>query len=455
MKKMIAVVCSTLLLLSLSACGGKKSESASKESDDTVKLSKDFKDTEIVFWHAMAGGNGEAIEQIVKDYNATQGKENGVKVTAVFQDKKIASKVKMASSSRDNKNAPDVIQTVGMDIPTISKLPQVVSAQTFFDDKNSNIKTDDYYDQMLRAFTYEDKIVGVPMNASTLLLYYNEDLLKELGYDKAPQTLDELAEVTKKIKDKKGIDGLNSQIGRYQLANFIVSQFPESFMGDHEGGRKAPMTKLTIDKDGTLDKFLTEWEKVIKSGGLKYVEDNANEEFATGTNGMALLSSSRLGAIKSLSAGKFQFQTAFLPKVSKDDTSGASVGGSSLVLYNRGDKKKLSAAWDFISYATSPEVQAKWSQKTGYIPVNKETENLPDMKSFYSENPQFKVALDQMKASSPLAQEPFDLVNWEINDIVTDEMQKFAEGKISKEECAKEIVSKSNKALDEYHQANS
>lgn len=109
MKKMIAVVCSTLLLLSLSACGGKKSESASKESDDTVKLSKDFKDTEIVFWHAMAGGNGEAIEQIVKDYNATQGKENGVKVTAVFQDKKIASKVKMASSSRDNKNAPDVI----------------------------------------------------------------------------------------------------------------------------------------------------------------------------------------------------------------------------------------------------------------------------------------------------------------------------------------------------------
>ena len=40
------------------------------------------------------------------------------------------------------------------------------------------------------------------------------------------------------------------------------------------------MTKLTCDEDGTLDKFLTEWEKVIKSGGYKPTEDNINEEFA-------------------------------------------------------------------------------------------------------------------------------------------------------------------------------
>ncbi|KAF1299392.1 hypothetical protein BAU15_01725 [Enterococcus sp. JM4C] len=452
MKKILLGFICAVTLVGLVGCGNKTESTGDKKED--VSLVKDFSDTEIVFWHAMSGSNGEALDKIVKDYNDTVGKEHGVKVSTVFQDTEIASKVKLASSTNDDKNAPDIIQTVGMDLPSISALPQIVPAQTFFDDKESTLKSDSYYDQLLRAFTYEDKIVGVPMNVSTLLLYYNEELLKEAGFDRAPETIDELATYTKKLGEIDGVNGLNTQIMRYQLVNFIVSQFPESFVGDNEGGRKAPMTKLIMGEDGTLDNFLTEWEKVIKSGGYKHIEDNANEEFATGLNAMALLSSSRLGAIKTLTTDKFTFQTAFLPKVTADDTSGASVGGSSLVLYNRGDNKKLSAAWDFISYATSPEVQSEWSQATGYIPVNVATEELPKMQTFYEENPQFKTALDQLKASDPLSQEPFDLVNWEINDIVSDAMQKFAEGKLSKDETAKEIVEKSNKALEEYHKAN-
>lgn len=450
MKKFLAGLVCVGAIVGLAACG--KNDNASSGGD--VSLVKDFSDTEIVLWHAMSGSNGEALDKIVKDYNDTQGKEKGVKVSTVFQDTEIASKVKMTSSTNDSKNAPDIIQTVGMDIPSISKLPQIVPAQTFLDDKNSSITKDDYYEQLLRGFTYEDKIVGVPMAVSTLLLYYNEELLKKEGFDKAPETIDELASYTKKLGQIKDVNGLNTQISRYQLVNFLVSQFPESFVGDNEGGRKAPMTKVTIKEDGTLDKFLTEWQKVIDSGGYKHIEDNANEEFATGMNAMALLSSSRLGAIKTLSEGNFTFKTAFLPKVSADDTSGASTGGSSLVLYNHNDEKKLSAAWDFVTFATSPEVQSKWSQLTGYIPVNVKTEELSEMKEFYKNNPQFKTALDQLKASDPLAQEPFDLVNWEINDIITDAMQKFAEKKLSKEETAKDIVDKVNKALDEYHEAN-
>ncbi|MBL1227812.1 extracellular solute-binding protein [Enterococcus sp. BWB1-3] len=452
MKKIVVGFMCAIALAGLSGCGNKAESDGDKKED--IALVEDFSGTEIVFWHAMSGSNGEALDKIVKDYNDTVGKEHGVKISTVFQDTEIASKVKLASSTNDDKNAPDIIQTVGMDLPSISTLPQIVPAQTFFDDKKSELKTAAYYDQLLRTFTYEDKIIGVPMNVSTLLLYYNEELLKEAGFDHAPKTIDELAKYIEKLGKIDGINGLNTQITRYQLVNFIVSQFPESFVGDNEGGRKAPMTKLIMDEDGTLDKFLTEWQKVIDSGGYKHIEDNANEEFATGINAMALLSSSRLGAIKTLTADKFTFQTAFLPKVSASDTSGASIGGSSLVLYNRGDNKKLSAAWDFISYATSADVQAEWSQASGYIPVNVATEELPEMQKFYEENPQFKTALEQLKSSDPLSQEPFDLVNWEINDIVADAMQKFAEGKLTKEETAKEIVGKSNTALEEYHKAN-
>lgn len=445
-----------MLGLGLTGCGSKE-ETQEKATSEPELLDK-LEATEIVFWHAMSGSNGEAIELIVEEYNESIGKEHNIKVTPVFQDVEIASKIKMVAADDDKKNAPDVVQTVGMDVPSLVQLSQIVPAQTFLDSENATISESDYYEHLLRAFTYENQVMGIPMSSSSLLLYYNEDLLKESGFNKPPQTVAELAAYTEKLTEKKDGKisryGLNAEITRYQLANFIVSQYPESFMGDQEGGRKAPMTKLTIDEDDTLEKFLTEWKKVVDSGGYKEIEDNANEEFATGVSAMTLLSSSRLGAIKGLVGDSFTYKVAYLPKVTANDTSGASVGGSSLMLYNRGDNKKLTAAWSFIEFATSAESQGKWAQATGYIPTNIESENLPTLQAFYEENPNYQVPLAQMKDSSPLSQEPFDLVNWEINDIVKDVMADFGSGTIEVDEAKERIVEEANAALDEYHRVN-
>ncbi|MGT2950526.1 hypothetical protein BU202_03850 [Streptococcus cuniculi] len=452
MAKMGFALCASMLLV---ACGSSgESSKESSESTNSVTLMDEVKPVDITFWHAMKGPNADALEKIVADYNATVGKEKGVTVTPVFQDTGIASKVKMAASTDDIENAPDIIQTVGSDIPSLSALEEIVPAQEFFDSKNAGITTDDYYPHLLRTFTYKEKIMGVPMNVSTLLLYYNEDLLKKAGHTEAPATIAELAQYSTDLGKVDGVTGLNTEIARYQLANFIVSQSEKSFMGDNEGGRLQPMTEYTMGKDGTLKAFLTEWEKVVQSGSYKYLEDNPNEEFASGLNAMVLLSSARLGAINHLVGDKFQWKTAFLPKVNEKDTSGASVGGSALVMYNRGDNNKLAAAWDFIKYATSPEVQATWSQATGYIPVNKNTEKLDSMVEFYAKNPNYKVALEQMKASSPMAQEPFDLVNWEVNDIVKDTMGRFAQKQLSVDEAVEELSTKSNEALAEYIRVN-
>lgn len=472
LKRLVSVSLAAIMATSLLAgCGSKeksnsndvsKNESKLETSDVTETkggLPDSIEPTEIVFWHAMSGSNGEAMDQLVADYNDTVGKENGIKVVSVFQDRTIASKVLMVGQDNDLANAPDVIQTVGSDIPSLTTLSQVFNAENYINDKNSKISTDDYYENMLRTFTYKDELIGVPMNTSSILLYYNEDLLKAAGYDAPPATIEELAEYTEKLTVKEGDQikqyGLNVQISRYQLVNFLASQYPESYIGDNEGGRKAPMTKTTIGEDGTLEKFLTEWEKVVQSGGYKHIEDNANEEFATGVNAMTILSSSRLGAITKLVGDNFSFKAAPLPKVSADDTSGASVGGSCLMMFNRDDENKLAAAWNFIEYATSAEVQAKWSQATGYMPTNQGVEKLDTMIKFYEENPQFLVPIEQMKASSPLSQEPFDLVNWEIDGIIKDIMQEFGAGELTVEEAADEIVTQYNNALDEYHRANS
>lgn len=79
---------------------------------------------------------------------------------------------------------------------------------------------------------------------------------------------------------------------------------------------------------------------------------------------------------------------------------------------------------------------------------------MEEMKKYYEENPQYKVALDQMKASNPLAQESFDPTYNEINGIITEAMLEFCQGNKNIEETVDSIVEQCNASLDEYHAAN-
>lgn len=123
-------------------------------------------------------------------------------------------------------------------------------------------------------------------------------------------------------------------------------------------------------------------------------------------------------------------------------------------MFDLGDEKKVEAAWDVLQYCSSPEAQYILSTGSGYIPVNNQVEEMDEMKAYYEEHPEFKVPLDQMKSSSPLAQEPLDLVYNEINGVMTDLMLQFCEGSLTIDETVDAIVGECNALLDEYHAAN-
>jgi sn-glycerol 3-phosphate transport system substrate-binding protein len=411
---------------------------------------------EVVFWHSTSGATGEALERIIKNYNEGPGKEKNIQVNLVYQGYEGTDKVILAYQTKDIANAPDINQGLTSTIPSVMDMGWSVSVDRFFSARDSKITRDSFYPALQRSCTYEGKMVAVPFANSIPLLYYNVEMLREAGYNKPPETMDQLTEYVKKLTLKEGNNvsryGLNMQVKRYQLVEFCVSQKPTAFFGDHEGGRAAPMTKITAGEDGTLIAFLEKLQKLLDTGGYKYVEDSINEEFAQGLSAMVIMSSSRIGTMNRLMPGKYM--TAFLPKVSPGDTGGAAVGGSCLNLFDRGDENRLNAAWDVIQWCVSPENQYIFSTASGYIPVNAACEAMPEVQAYYKENPQYKVALDQMKASSPLAQEPLDLTYNEINAIITEVMLEFCQGKLDAKAAAARIVARCNASLDEYHAAN-
>lgn len=450
--RLLAAALSCLLLFGLAACGtsGQSGSTGSGQGSGAAGG-----ETVVTFWHSTSGAEEIALQSIIDSYNQTQGAENNVRVDLVYQGYEGTDKVILAYQNNDTANAPDINQGLTSTIPSMKDLSWTVPVERFLAD-DPKFK-DSLYPHMVRSVTYMDEMVALPFATSTMLLYYNVDALKEAGFDGPPQTIDEMVTYVEALtqKDSSGNItryGLNAQIKRYQLVNFLASQ--GSFVGDNEGGRLAPMTQLTCDEDGSLAAFFDKWDQLVGMDGYRFDEDSVNEEFAQGLNAMAIMSSSRIGAVSNLIDGEFEFMTAPIPKVNEDDDWGAAVGGSCLVLFDRGDEARLNAAWDVLKYCASAESQATLSMASGRIPVNTETENLPEMQTYYEENPQYKVSLDSMKASNPMSQEPLDLVYNEVFNLIRDTMLEYCNGNISKEDAMAAIVSGYNSLLDEYHFAN-
>jgi sn-glycerol 3-phosphate transport system substrate-binding protein len=107
-----------------------------------------------------------------------------------------------------------------------------------------------------------------------------------------------------------------------------------------------------------------------------------------------------------------------------------------------------------VQYCVTPENQYIFATASGYIPVNVACEDLEEMQTYYAEKPQYKVALEAMKAANPLSQESVEPTYNEINGIITEKMLEFCQGNLTIDEVIDVIVSQSNASLDEYYEAN-
>lgn len=417
----------------------------------------DEEKTEVVFWHSYGGELGEAVQAIVDEYNETN--ENNTFVNAVYQGYEGTDKLILAYQTNDVENACDINIGLTSTIPSMLELDWTVKASDMMEKYADGLQKDDFYEALVRSVSYQDEMIALPLSNSTLEMYYNVDALKEAGYTEPPKTLDELAEYTEKLTQKDDAGnvtrfGFECQVKRYQLVNYIASQSEGAFFGDMEGGRAGAMTRLTCGEDGTLKNFLEKWEKLVQLEGYQPVEGNVAEEFSAGVAAIALMSSSKCGTVENIVGDSFEWMTAPIPMVNEGDTSGAAVGGSCLVLMNRNDEARLEAAWDFMQYLSLPETQARISIASGYVPTTVAAEESEEMQSFYKEHPQYKTALEVIKTSSPMAQEPMDLCYNEINSAITDIMTSFCAKELTVEEAEESIINDCNQLLDDWHEAN-
>ncbi len=276
-------------------------------------------------------------------------------------------------------------------------------------------------------------VYGVPFQNSTPILYYNTDMFKAAGLDpnKPPLTWQEWVDDAKKLTMMDGANFKQSGltiISMYDTLGWLVSGFAMANGGDYYnhgwGGEVYYNTPSTIGAVQFLDDLVHK-HHVMPAGVID--ANAASNAFFSGRTAMLVNSTGALGFIRDNM--KLPFKVAFLPQELRH---AAPIGGASLLIPAGNTPERQQAAWEFIKYLASPEIDGGWSRFTGYFAPRMAAYDLPAMKDYIAKNPEAKVAVDQLVYATPWFA-TFNTVG--VRKALEDQVQAVLSGKIKPAEA--------------------
>lgn len=459
-KKVLAVTLASVMTLSMAACtstggsptkdsgaAGKTPETAAGATTAGAKGTK--AKTEITFWHAMGGVNGEATEALVKAFNESQDQ---IVVKSEYQGNydDMITKLKAAMQSG---GMPDVCQMYDIGTKFMTDSGYAIPVQDMFSTTNFDPST--VMDIITSYYTVDGKQMAMPFNVSTPMLYYNKDVFKAAGLDpdKPPKTFDEVYDYAKKIVESKAAPvGFAQAIYGWFFEQQIAGQ--GKYYANNENGRKAPATAVDFVDNGAGLKIFETWKKLLDSGyAANYGSTTADTQTAFFSGQTAMIIESTAILKNATDSSDFKIGTGYLPRIADSPDGGVIIGGAALWMMDNKDEAKKNAAWKFIEYSATPDAQANWSKSTGYFAINPAAYETPDMKTFISDNPNFLTAINQLKDAKVNGYTAGVLsgVATESRLIFNEAMEKTYDGTYTPEAAVKFLAGKVNSAIDNYN----
>jgi sn-glycerol 3-phosphate transport system substrate-binding protein len=227
--------------------------------------------------------------------------------------------------------------------------------------------------------------------------------------------------------------------------------------GTKENGFAGLDTELTFNNAAVKNhvKNLGEWQKtkVFDYGGRR---GDSLPKFTNGECPMWLNSSAYYGSIKK--QAKFEFGQSMLPIYSDvaAKPQNSIIGGATLWALKGHAKEDYKGVAKFMTYLSSPEVQAWWHQETGYVPITNAAYELSKKQGFYEKAPGTDTAIKQLSLNKPTANSRGLRYGSfvQIRDIINEEMEAVWSGKKSADKALDAAVERGNKLLRKFEKAN-
>jgi len=411
--------------------------------------------TEINWWHAMTGANNDRVNALAKRFNESQSE---YKVNAVYKGSYPEAMAAAIAAYRAG-NAPDLLQVFEVGTATmmaakgaIKPVYEVMSeAGEKFDPKSYIPAVAGYYSNP------KGQMLSFPFNSSTTVFWYNKDAFEKAGLDpnKPPKTWPEVVAAMAKLKA--------SGVACPFTTGWQVWTQLESFSTWHnlpylteENGFAGSNPKL-IFNGPVQTRHIQNMQDWIKKGYFIYGgrKNEPEAKFYSGECAMMTTSSAAYGTIKQ--QAKFKFGESELPYYA--DVPGAPqntiIGGASLWVMGGKPKANYKGVAKFLTFLSQPDVQAQFSEETGYLPITIAAYDLVKKKGFYDKNPGTEVAAQQMIAKTTKNSRGVRAGNMsQVRDVIDEELEAVWAGKKTAKQGLDDAVKRGNDIIERFNRAN-
>lgn len=411
--------------------------------------------TEIQWWHSMGGALGEWVNDLAKEFNASQ---KDYKIVPTFKGSYPEAMTAAIAAFRAG-NAPHILQVFEVGTATMMASKGAIKpvAEVM---KQAGVPFDPgaYVPAVAGYYTAPNgQMLSFPFNSSTPVFHYNKDAFKAAGLDpdKPPTTWPEVASAAAKLKAAgHKCPFTTSWVSWTQLESFSAwHNVLYATKNNGFGGLDARMAVNTPLHLRHIDNLAN-----MAKGGLfvyKGRDNAADATFVSGECAMMTGSSGLSGNVKRNS--KFAYGISTLPYY--PDVPGAPqntvIGGASLWVMAGKKPEEYKGVGQFFAYLSKPEVAAASHQRTGYLPVTKASFELTEKSGFYKQNPGFDVAVNQMIRKTTDKSRGVRLGNFlQIRTIVDEEMEGVWAGKKAPKDALDAVVKRGNEQLERFQKAN-
>jgi multiple sugar transport system substrate-binding protein len=353
----------------------------------------------VVFWHQHTRDREAALNEIVEEFNTTN--EYGITVVPEYQGGYGDVFNKMLTFM-NTEGAPNLVVAYQNQAATYQLADALVDMNPMVNSPKWGLSDEDQKDFFPGFFAQDvfpifgGQRLGFPPNRSMEVLYYNAEWLAELGYDAPPATPEQFKEMACKAVEQPFSKAASDGAMGYQLSvdasRFATWTF--AFGGDVFDYTN---DQYTYNSEGAVQ-ALSFLQDLFDSGCATLVTEDYGDQtdFGQGKLLFSVGSSSGLPFYQSAVDEGAVFEWTVAPIPHTTDEPVMNVYGASVSIPKTTPEAEL-AAWEFVKFYTSPDVQAKWALVSNYFPVRASVaENLAD---YFAENQTYKTAFDMLQYS--------------------------------------------------------
>jgi len=401
----------------------------------------------IVFWHNHTRGRQQALQTIVQEFNHTNPYR--ITVTQEYQGRyeDIFHKTLGVLNTPD---VPDLVVAYQNQAATYQLGGALLDLTSLVNSPKwglSQEEQDDFFPAFFRQDlfpTFQNARLGLAPNRSTEVLYYNAAWLRELGHD-APPTTPEAFKVmacqAAKTPFSQAIGAGGSMGYAFDLDASRLASWIFALGGDIFDAQKLAYTY----NSPAAQQAVTFLRELFAAGCAATVSEPFGDQtdFSTGRLLFTTGSSSALPFYQDAvdKGARFAWSVAALPHTTP--TPVMNVYGASVSLPKTMPQRQL-AAWLFVKYYTSPQVQAKWSMAANYFPVRRSA--AASLQEYFQHNPAYKTAFDLLAFSKHEPAVPgYDFVR----DLVAKAMASMVTQGVEVQRTLEKLHKESNAILQE------